>query len=135
MKKNLTILLIVSILTFGFVACKTNDPVNNDYSALLIHCWTHSYEENTSENIEVYRHCDYMNFPASRYRQVYNFKENYECEFLVLAPNDAHYLEKGKWEYDENSKIIKILNFDNLVLKEFEINELTDNLLEIKNEN
>lgn len=94
--------------------------------------WTQSYEEQTSVEIEIFRHSNSKDFPLSRYRQVFIFEENNQCQYLVLAPNDAHYVESGFWEFDEKSNIIKIFNLNFELLFQFEAVEFTDSLLKLR---
>ena len=41
-------------------------------------------------------------------------------------------MEKGKWEFDEKTNSIKVLNSDSEIIYEFEIVGLTDDLLKLK---
>ncbi len=93
--------------------------------------WIESYEEKTSDEIEVYRPGDHEDFPSSWYRQVFYFGDNNELEYSVLASNDAHYMTRGNWEYNEKTKIIKIYNTQSEKIYEFEIVELTNQVLRL----
>lgn len=44
----------------------------------------------------------------SRFRAVYVFKDEGNCESMVLHPLDAHYMEEGKWDYNACTGIIKV---------------------------
>ena len=126
------IISIVLIAAFMISGCeKDSDAIQ---ISLLEKSWTQSYEENISESYIIYRPSDYKDFPPSRYRQVYIFRDNKNCEYLILAPNDAHYMENGNWEYDAKNNIIKVMNSDFIVLYEFEIIELKDDLLKLKSQ-
>jgi len=126
------IFLVIALSTaIMFTSCEKDK--NTNHISLLKKSWTHSYEENTSEIYDVYRPSDYKDFPASWFRQVFYFKDNNVCDYLVLAPNDAHYMEKGNWEYDEKTNNIKVMNMKYDILYELEIIELRDDLLKIKN--
>jgi hypothetical protein len=100
--------------------------------ALLLKSWTHSYEENTSESIDIYRPSDYKDFAVSRFRQVYDFREDNICYYLVLSPIDAHYMAEGKWSYQAAGPKVKIMDADGAVVHELEIMELTVDLLRTK---
>lgn len=92
---------------------------------LLINCWKYSYEETTSDNSKVYRPCDSMEFPPSRFRSTFIFKENNDCEYLELAPNDAHFFKNGSWEYESESRIILIKDEGNQVIQKLVVMDLT----------
>lgn len=93
--------------------------------------WIESFEEKTSEEIEIYRSGNVEDFSTSRYRQIFYFYDNYEVEYSVLAANDAHYMASGTWEYNEETKIIKIYNSDSEKVFEFRIVEQTDQVLKL----
>ncbi len=60
--------------------------------------------------------------------------EKNNCEYLVLSPVDAHYMEEGKWEYVNFSKTIRIYKMNNELLRELKITSITSNLLLIEND-
>ncbi|UCH64829.1 MAG: hypothetical protein JSW63_09395 [Ignavibacterium sp.] len=90
--------------------------------------WIHSREEEI-DSIQIYRPADYKEFPPSRYRQVYSFFDDGKCEYLVLAPNDAHYSEDGTWTYNKESRLLVIFNSSHNVLRELKIISLTKDQL------
>ena len=123
----LTILLAVGI---SMTSCKNNQT--SDQKKLLEKSWTHSSEESKAGEFEIYRPSDYKEFPVSRYRQVFNFKDNDQCKYLALEANDAHDMKDGKWELDGKANNIKIYNAHSELLYEYIIIELKDDLLKIK---
>lgn len=92
----------------------------------FINCWTHSYEENSGEGEDVYRLCDFKEFPASRFRAVYDLKENGTCRYYVLAPNDAHYYASGNWTYDQENSLLKINNEEGEMVAELKVIEIIE---------
>lgn len=114
-------------------SCEQNDVVIQ--ASLLEKGWTHSFEEKTSGEIEIYRPGDYKDFPLSRYRQMFNFEANNVCDYRVLAANDGHHMETGRWEYKKKKNVIRIFNSKSVMIYEFDILELTDNLLKMKAKN
>lgn len=125
----LTIGLLSSLL---ISSCEKEKETVNQPNSLLMKSWTHSYEENTEQDIEIYRPSDYLEFPMSWYRQIYIFGENNFCQYRVLAPNDAHYMKNGSWEYLENKQIIDIFNEDHEIIFELEVVELSEDILKLK---
>ncbi|MEM8908248.1 MAG: hypothetical protein AAGD05_10420, partial [Bacteroidota bacterium] len=120
-------LLFIALLAFS---CTSNNDETFSSDSLLIKCWTHAHEEDNADQLKIYRPCDYMDFPDSRFRGVYIFKEDGMCQYLTLAPDDAHYFELGQWEYDATSKKLVIFNSNNLILSTYDVYELeTDKLI------
>jgi len=125
--------LTIGLLSSLFISsCEKEKETVNQPNSLLMKIWTQSYEENTVKDIQIYRPFDYLEFPISRYRQIYIFGENNFCQYRVLAPNDDHYLENGSWEYFENKQIIEILNEDHKIIFELEVVELSEDVLKLK---
>ncbi|WPR74067.1 hypothetical protein [Algoriphagus sp. NG3] len=131
--RNLNILPLALLLSMLILGCDNDNEIIQ--TSILKMKWIESFEEKTSEEIEIYRPGDYDDFPASRYRQVFIFDDNGEIEYSVLATNDAHYMAKGSWEYNEKTKILKIYNSDSEKIYEFEIIELTNQVLKLKANN
>jgi hypothetical protein len=131
--RKLILLIVISSSILAITGCEKNNEIIQ--ISFLENSWTQSYEEKTSEKIEIYRPSDYKNFSLSRYRQSFNFHDNDVCEYLVLAANDGHYMESGNWEYSEKTNIIKIFNSNSEILYEFEVVELTNDLLKLKARN
>ena len=128
--RKLIILSIVIAAGISITSCKKDN--NTIQRSLLENSWTHSSEESMPGQIEVYRPSNYKEFPQSRYRQIFNLKNNNLCDYLVLLPNDGQYMKNGNWEFDEKSNNIKIYNENSEVLYEYEVIELRDNLLKLK---
>ncbi len=123
-------LALVFILLFA--SCEKDDEWN--LSSLVKRQWIESHKENTPEGIQIYRTGTFEDFPPSWYRQVFYFDDNNECEYRVLAPHDGHYMAKGSWDYNEESKVIRIYNSDSEEIFELTIVELRKNVLKLKEE-
>jgi len=123
------------LFSFGIILIMGSGCVENDgvlQMPLLQNSWTHSFEENPSGDIALYRPSDYMEFPISRYRQVFVFAENNICDYRQLAANDGHYFERGTWSYNQKTNILKIFNPNAVMIYEFEVVELTNNSLKLR---
>ena len=131
--RKLILLIVISSSILAITGCEKNSEIIQ--ISFLEKSWTQSYEEKTSEEIEIYRPSDYKDFPSNWYRQIFNFHDNDVCEYLVLAANDGHYMESGNWAYSEKTNIIKIFNSNSEILYEFEVVELTNDLLKLKARN
>ena len=107
-------------------------PENLQY---LYQAWFNSYEEQESrtESIETYRPEGLKEFPPSRFRNEYIFKEDGSCQWLVLHPADAHYLKSGTWEVSPgDDQVILIYDQQHNLQKSFRIIEIQKDLLRIK---
>ena|SRR3989338_2663901 len=107
-------------------------PENLQY---LYQSWFHSYEEQEScaEPVEIYRPEGFKEFPPSRFRMNYIFKEDGSCQWLVLHPADAHYLTSGTWEVSrDDDQIVLIYDQQHNLHHSLRIIEMQKNLLRIK---
>jgi hypothetical protein len=130
MKKIIKYLLLLSIV---LVSCKeSSNPVDLevDYN-YFYNSWKHSFEEQTTnDNIKIFRPSDYKDFQASWYRETLVFHPDNRCNYLFLAPNDAHYFLNGKWYSDDQEKnIVTIYDSTNTRYKKFHIIELKRDVL------
>lgn len=126
-------LLLLPLFFSGILfSCETGKKTLVTADSLLINCWTHSYEEEGGGVEKIYRPCDYREFPPSRHRNTYIFKENDACEYLTLAPNDAHTTSNGTWEYLKASKKLIVKQENGAVLAEWEVIELAADKLVLK---
>jgi len=99
----------------------------------LIGCWTDSSEENIQGSNEyIYRPCDYKIFPSARFRFKMNLKGGSVCSYLVLSPDDGHYMTNGSWSFNEETNQLKIYDGDIEIFKCI-IESVEHNLLKIKN--
>ena len=127
MKKNLRWIGALALALLGLISCQKENDLDHN-SDLLMGCWTHSLEEDSIAGIETYRRCDYKDLMPTRFRQTYILRAHQECDYLVLAPSDAHFIETASWLWDEESRMLNIIDKEGAELKVFEINTLTDTL-------
>lgn len=99
-------------------------------SSDLIGCWSHSYEENlnTSKN-EVYRACDYKEFPASRFRFTLELLEAGQCKWLALSPSDGHFMTEGTWKFEKTNNQLSLFNNEGALIKEYRVKGLKNKVL------
>jgi hypothetical protein len=89
--KNFAVLII---LTLSINIYGQTDKISK---MKLTGCWTDSREENVAGSGEsIYRHCDFKEFPPSRFRFKMELKEDGKCFWLDLAYNDGHENERRK---------------------------------------
>ena len=129
-KTFLLIALIAGIMMLK-TGCESN--VENERN-VLNKTWTHSYEEDVADRL-IYRPIDYAQLAPSRYRQVIQLNRNTICNYSVLAPNDAHYMEQGKWTYSESDKKLQLRNATNELKFDFIVVRLESDLLVLSNKN
>ena len=126
MKKYLIVIVILQVVLFTH--CGYEKVSDLDF---IKKSWQHSYEEENTSGTLLYRPCDYKEFPPSRFRQYFEFKDNYVCVYLVLSETDGHYTIEGTWKYNESTNIVTITNETDVVF-EFKILELKKNILKIE---
>lgn len=124
-------LFILAIVLFMAGCAKGVTSTNTTYPDAFQKEWVHSYEE-SSGNVEIYRPADYKDFTPSMFRQVYHFKANGQCEYLVLHPADAHYMAKGTWSYWEDTRHLRILNEKGEQVVLFEVLEVAKDILKLQ---
>ena len=127
--KTSLLILLLAVISFCKVGCDSN--VENEMN-LLMKTWTHSYEEDVAGKM-VFRPADYTIFAPSRYRKVIQLKKDNVCYYLVLAPNDAHYMEEGKWKYSETEKKLQIRNAINELKFDYKVLRLESDILVLSN--
>ena len=142
-KKRLFAFTFICLGTLLFASCsrhsksditKTQDTRSvdmNENTKLLENCWKHSREENTEQDVQIYRPCDYMEFPLSRFREEFQLEAKQECQYNILARNDAHHLGAGSWNYDEKTKILTVKDKTGAKAFEFEVLEINKDLLKL----
>ncbi len=126
--KNLAVLII---LTLSFNIYGQTSEISK---AKLTGCWTDSREENVARSGEsIYRHCDFKEFPPSRFRFNMELKKDGKCLWLDLAYNDGHKMKEGTWVFDEKTNTIQLTDSEGIVAKEFVIKKAESDILIIEN--
>jgi len=117
--KTIKYIFLILIIAGGSSSCENEDELSIESleESPLIGCWTNSYEEGDG----VYRGCQSQSFPASRFRQVFEFRADFTCDYLVLASNDAHYFQEGRWNFNEERKEVSIMDLEGNALMSFVI--------------
>lgn len=131
-----TILYFVILLSVIISGCKNQSNAADDGSSspdpALIKCWANSFEEETQDNVRIYRPCATHTFPAARYRDTFTIKENGEVEYSVMEADDAHTTANGTWTYDADKKKLSIMSPGKEKVHEYEVVELGEDILKLK---
>ena len=106
-KNMLRLSTLILLLAFS-ISCTTNLEEEGLRTDFLVNCWTHSMEEDPDGSTQVYRTCDSMDFPDSRFRMVFDLKSDGTCEFLALSPVDAHMMVPGTWTFESGTQRLMI---------------------------
>lgn len=109
-----TMMLLAALLAVGMLsACSEGDattqptpidrlPESTMEAAALAGDWTHSYEEEAGASDEQwFRPSQSREFAESWFRMRYHFEADGTCEWMWLAPNDAHEMRPGTWDFDD----------------------------------
>lgn len=132
MKKIFFSLALIAVISFVLNGCASGSATKKSvFPSALLNEWKHSYEE-SGGNVEIYRPADYKEFAPSHFRQVYHFKSNGECSYLVLHPADAHYMADGKWSYNSKTRIVQIRDGQNKIVTQFEVLDVAKDIMKIQ---
>ncbi len=115
------VIFIILLTSSGCTIKTSSDP-----DPAFLKCWTHAFEEDGQDGVQNFRPCATHTLPAARYRNTFTLKDNGEVEYSVLAPNDAHTTENGKWAYDAKTKKLTIGS------KEYAVIMIQEDLLKLK---
>jgi len=120
------------LLCTAIISCQPpeEEPESMD-TDFLVNCWTHAQEEDR-DRTNVYRLCDSQDFPASRFRRILDIKGDGSCEYLALSPVDAHSMEEGSWNFDQDSNLLEILDSRSNVVIAAEVTKLEADIMEIE---
>jgi len=123
-------LLIFSLVIFTFSSFST--CVENPEKELL-GCWKNSREESKDPALStVFRPCDFMEFPPSRFRFSFELLKAGECKISMIGSTDAHYMENGTWTFDRKTNQLELFNAEGNSHRKFEVLNIGENLLELK---
>jgi hypothetical protein len=103
--------IIMIIFMAGILSSYTCSRQEIDMEKIQNIYWVHSYEED-SANIQVFRPKDY-NFPPSRGREGFEFKERGLFKKYVIAPADGINTINGSWRKTEEKNTFFIQMNDN----------------------
>ena len=122
--------LSLFFLLFAASCKEESNPTEpgRDYSD-LIQSWTNSFEEQV-DSIQVYRPSDYRQYAIARFRGKYEFLKDGTCNYLVLSPTDAHYMQIGRWTVISRvENVIGVFDSTGAVYRKMRIVELQQDLL------
>lgn len=122
-------ILFVSIALF--IALSSCNTVKKLDDSLLKNSWTHAYE-NDADGVKLFKPTHSQEFAPSMYRLVIDLKENNQSEYLVLSPVDAHYMETGKWHFDNATQKLTITDKEDKTVHAYEVLEVTKDMLKVR---
>jgi len=96
-------------------------------------CWTESIEEyDPSTDINTMRECNSQPFPTSRYRFTMDLHPQNVCEYLVLAPNDAHFNTTGIWSFNSTNRMLTVLSASGDTVRLIQVKAVGNNIMQFK---
>lgn len=104
------------------------DLVLND----LYQVWVHSHEENPSGSVQIYRPENSRQFPVSRFRDVFEFKDDGNCRYLFLSPNDAHFMKDGTFVYVPDTGDLTVNDDTGQAVYKFRLIQLEDEVMTLQ---
>ena len=135
MKPHLLIPLLAATLLQACVGGFGTGPGGSDVGAPralnfddLYRHWVNAYEEEGTDGVKVYRPDTYRQFPPSRFRMAYVFRQDSTCDWFYLDPADAHQFRAGTWARDGQIQDVIHINQGGTVVS-YRIVELTQDIL------
>jgi hypothetical protein len=129
----------VALLAIGCTGEEEETGAPNDADLTqLLQSWVHLFEEEAqgqTDAVHWFRPDGFKEFPPSRFRMRYSFRQDGECEWLFLHPGDAHFMKQGTWEGDpQNSNVILIYDTDGTLMESvsFRIVDIAKDLLRVR---
>ncbi len=122
--------IFLTVVSVFLTACNPDDELrlNSNYPNELLNIWLHSLEEGN----DIYRPFNFKEYDIMHYRQTYTFKENNVCDYLVLSSHDGHHIERGKWEYLEVYKTIRVYDNQNKLYIRLKVIEISKDILRVE---
>lgn len=102
---------------------------NKEQNLTLQKCWTLAEDRDTTQ---VFYRCGDERLGFSRFRPTYKLLPNNKCEYLVLHPADAHFLEDGVYEYDPEISELKIWGFEGELIANFKVISISEKEMKVK---
>lgn len=124
---RLVILALMVLVFSDFNKCSNKSGMD------FLGCWMDSREENKAEtDSNIYRPCDFKEFPPSRFRFSFELLENGDCLWFRLDPADAHSMEKGTWTFDVQTRILEVRDLQKKIVKKYLVVDFSDQMLTLK---
>ncbi len=98
-------------------------------NASIQKCWVLSERGN---GFQLYYPCGDERIQTSRFSPAYNFYDSNKCEYLVLSPNDAHYMDEGVYEYNPELSTITVKSTDGGLIAKFKIISLSSTEMRVR---
>jgi hypothetical protein len=92
--------------------------------------WIHSHEEDT-QDVSIYRRVSH-NFPPSRGRVAFEFRENGELVYQAIGRADGSELSSGRWSFEAENRIKVDIDNQNLFPPVLRISYCDENVLNIR---
>ena len=130
MRYSILFLFAVYVPVSGLMAIRQSDQIKPNQE--IFQEWLHSYEEDTKE-LKSYRPSSF-DFPLGWGRTGMTFYENGNCMLLEIAPNDTLIHLVGEWKLITEEMIEVSFPSSDKETFFFEIVELSNEILIIKND-
>ncbi|WKK77375.2 hypothetical protein QYS49_09465 [Marivirga salinae] len=115
--------LIPFLLILILFSCIEDDSIS------YRNCWSLA---ESGEEIQVYYPCGDDRLGPSWFRSTYAFYSNNKCEYLVLHPADAHYMEDGIYEHNPELSILTIKTSEGDLIVKFKILSISEREMKVK---
>jgi len=126
-------LYLIGVFVLMFLSTTLLGQKSEIKTSDLIGCWTDSREENLPKsNLNIYRSCDYKEYPFSRFRFKMDLRDDFTCSWYHLSSNDRHSMREGIWTFNNETHILTLFDLEGRIVKKFSIAELNEDIMKIK---
>jgi hypothetical protein len=129
--KFLPIIVLIASACAVSGCLKENDDANIN-TQNLINSWVNSMEEETGNDVLIYRPSYYKEFYGAWFRQRFTLKENNKCVYSVGLAACGQMEVEGFWELKNEQNILIVYNKNMEIRFKFEIISLEPDMLRLK---
>lgn len=102
---------------------------SEEHNVSIQKCWALAER---GDDFQVYYLCDDERLGFSWFRPTYKFYSNNKCEFLVLHPADAHYMEEGVYEFNLETSRLTVKNMEGDLIANFKVIDIKSDQLKVE---
>lgn len=92
-------------------------------------CWSLAER---GDGFQLYYPCGDARLVPSRFSPTYKFHAKDTCEYLVLSPVDAHYMEEGIYEHNPELSILTVKTTEGDLIVKFKILSISEREMKVK---
>lgn len=119
--------IVLWAVLLSCLSCNKKEVQETQFDFLFQNTWVHVVED--ISEFEVFKNKQSHVFQPTWFRFEFTLKKGGTCDYLVLAPNDAHYFTTGKWRFIQQDLNLQILDLQGNIIHNFRIEDLDSETL------